>query len=65
MIDENNLGVFMRPYIDRKMMVASPDEECYQIIKRNVLKIIIRHYREAKKVTEVYKQFESVVRGSL
>ena len=26
LIDENNLGIFPKPYIDKKMKIADPDE---------------------------------------
>jgi hypothetical protein len=40
LIDENNLGVYARPYIEKKMHIAEVDEDFYQRSRVKIQKVI-------------------------
>mmetsp|Transcript_43574 Transcript_43574/g.42064 ORF Transcript_43574/g.42064 Transcript_43574/m.42064 type:complete len:80 (+) Transcript_43574:1424-1663(+) len=47
------------------MKIADPNELVYFRAKESVAKILRRHIREAKRVVEIFSQFESIIRGTL
>lgn len=40
-IDENNLGSFSKPYVDKKMHIADPNEDIYYSSKTKISKILV------------------------
>lgn len=64
-IDENNLGIFTKQYVEKPLKIADPDEVHYQEIKHKIRKILIKHLRESKRVIEVFSQFDSIIKGTL
>ena len=52
-------------YVDRFLRVTDEAETCYQRAKEDILHIVSTHLREAKRVLEVYQQFDEVIKGPL
>ena len=55
LIDENNMGVYARPYVEKYYQISDPEgEDCYIKVRANIKKIISRHLKETKRVVEFY-----------
>ena len=52
-------------YVGRFLRVTDEAETCYQRAKEDILHIVSTHLREAKRVLEVYQQFDEVIKGPL
>ena len=65
LVDDKSLGVFARPFVEKHFKVATPNEDCFIAAKQEVKKIISSHLQDAKRCTELFDQFSSVISGSL
>ena len=52
-------------YVGRFLRVTDEAETCYQKAKEDILHIVSTHLHEAKRVLEVYQQFDEVIKGPL
>lgn len=52
-------------YIDRFLRVAHHTETCFIKAKQDILRVVEVHLQEAKRVLEIFDQFEGVIRGSV
>jgi len=64
-VDDNNLNVFSRPFVEKRIKVTDPDEECFKAAKGRILKKVKKQIRDAKRVYELFAQFEPLIRGTL
>ena len=65
LIDENNMGVFAKPYVDKYYEIADPEEQVFVAIRLKVRKILGKHLVEAKRVVELFSQFDHIIKGSM
>lgn len=45
------------------MKIADLEEQCYQDARLKLLDILQLHYRETQRVTEIFSQFDQIIRG--
>ncbi len=56
-VDEQGLGVYSRPFVEKEIKVASAKEQIFVEAKAKVKNFISMHYEDALMSFEIYNQF--------
>jgi hypothetical protein len=65
LIDENNLNVFSKPFIEKCLHISDPEEHCYVKVLNNIKKKLKRHLKETRRVNEIFIQLDTVIKVNL
>jgi len=65
MFKQQATSVFSRDSINKFIQVASPSEDFFRHHKNVILGVLREHLREVKRITEIYEQFQPLIRNTL